>query len=43
MAQEAEHRLEPNQLLAFGFTQLQPLLRFPRRLAQLVQKLETGT
>jgi predicted unusual protein kinase regulating ubiquinone biosynthesis (AarF/ABC1/UbiB family) len=43
MAQEAAHRLEPNQLLAFGFTQLQPLLRFPRRLAQLVQKLETGT
>jgi ubiquinone biosynthesis protein len=43
MAQEAQHRLEPNQVLAFGFTQLQPLLRFPRRLAQLVQKLETGT
>jgi ubiquinone biosynthesis protein len=42
MAQEAEHRLEPNQLLAFGFTQFQPLLRFPRRLAQVVQKLETG-
>jgi predicted unusual protein kinase regulating ubiquinone biosynthesis (AarF/ABC1/UbiB family) len=43
MAQEAERRLEPNQLLAFGFTQLHPLLRFPRRLGQLVQKLETGT
>jgi predicted unusual protein kinase regulating ubiquinone biosynthesis (AarF/ABC1/UbiB family) len=43
MAQEAGRRLEPNQLLAFGFTQLQPLLRFPRRLAQLLQKLETGT
>jgi predicted unusual protein kinase regulating ubiquinone biosynthesis (AarF/ABC1/UbiB family) len=43
MAQEAEHRLEPNQLLAFGFTQLQPVLRLPRRLAQLVQKLETGS
>jgi ubiquinone biosynthesis protein len=42
MAQETQRRLEPNQLLAFGFTQLQPLLRFPRRLAQLVQKLETG-
>ena len=38
MAQEAERRLEPNQLLAFGFTQLQPLLRMPRRLAQLAQK-----
>jgi ubiquinone biosynthesis protein len=43
MAQEAERFLEPNQVLAFGFTQLQPLLRFPRRLAQLLQKLETGT
>jgi ubiquinone biosynthesis protein len=43
MAQEAERRLEPNQLLAFGFTQLQPLLRLPRRVAQLTQKLEAGT
>jgi ubiquinone biosynthesis protein len=43
MAQEAESRLEPNQLLAFGFTQLQPLLRMPRRVAQLVQKAETGS
>jgi predicted unusual protein kinase regulating ubiquinone biosynthesis (AarF/ABC1/UbiB family) len=43
MAQEAERRLEPNQLLAFGFTQLQPLLRLPRRVAQVVQKLESGT
>ncbi len=42
MAQEAERRLEPNQLLAFAFTQLQPLLRMPRRVAQLVQKAETG-
>jgi ubiquinone biosynthesis protein len=43
MAHEAEKRLEPNQLLAFAFTQLQPLLRMPRRVAQLVQKLETGS
>jgi predicted unusual protein kinase regulating ubiquinone biosynthesis (AarF/ABC1/UbiB family) len=43
MAQEAERRLEPNQLLAFGFTQLQPLIRLPRRLAQVAQKLESGT
>jgi ubiquinone biosynthesis protein len=43
MAHEAERRLEPNQLLAFGFTQLQPLLRLPRRVAQLAQKLEAGT
>jgi len=43
MAQEAERRLEPNQLLAFGFTQLQPLLRLPRRVGQVAQKLESGT
>jgi len=43
MLQEAERRLEPNQLLAFTFTQLQPLLRLPRRVAQLVQKIETGS
>jgi ubiquinone biosynthesis protein len=43
MAQEAERRLEPNQLLAFGFTQLQPLLKLPRRLGQLTQRLESGS
>jgi predicted unusual protein kinase regulating ubiquinone biosynthesis (AarF/ABC1/UbiB family) len=43
MAQEAERRLEPNQLLAFTFTQLQPLLRLPRRVAQLLQKAEAGS
>jgi ubiquinone biosynthesis protein len=43
MAQEAERRLEPNQLLAFGFTQLQPLLKMPRRLGQLTQRLEAGS
>jgi predicted unusual protein kinase regulating ubiquinone biosynthesis (AarF/ABC1/UbiB family) len=43
MAHEAARRLEPNQLLAFTFTQLQPLLRLPRRLAQIMQKAETGT
>jgi len=43
MASEAEKRLEPSQLLALTFTQLQPLLRMPRRLSQLVQKLETGS
>jgi predicted unusual protein kinase regulating ubiquinone biosynthesis (AarF/ABC1/UbiB family) len=42
MAEEGERRLEPNQLLAFTFTQLQPLMRMPRRVAQLVQKIETG-
>jgi predicted unusual protein kinase regulating ubiquinone biosynthesis (AarF/ABC1/UbiB family) len=43
MAQEAERRLEPNQLLAFAFTQLQPLIRLPRRVVQVAQKLESGT
>ena len=43
MAEEGERRLEPNQLLAFTFTQLQPLMRMPRRVAQLVQKIETGS
>lgn len=43
MAEEGERRLEPNQLLAFTFTQLQPLMRLPRRMAQLVQKIETGS
>ncbi|HEY3185776.1 MAG TPA: AarF/UbiB family protein [Gaiellaceae bacterium] len=43
MASEAEKRLEPNQLLALTFTQLQPLLRMPRRVAQLVQRVETGS
>jgi ubiquinone biosynthesis protein len=40
---DAERRLEPAQLLAFTVTQLQPLLRLPRRIAQLVQKVETGS
>jgi len=43
MADEAERRLEPNQLMALSFTQLQPLLRLPRRVTQLVQKIETGS
>jgi ubiquinone biosynthesis protein len=43
LAEEGERRLEPSQLLAFTFTQLQPLLRMPRRVAQLVQKVETGS
>jgi ubiquinone biosynthesis protein len=42
MAEEGVRRLEPNQLLSFTFTQLQPLMRMPRRIAQLVQKVETG-
>jgi predicted unusual protein kinase regulating ubiquinone biosynthesis (AarF/ABC1/UbiB family) len=42
MAEESEKRLEPNQLLAFTFTQLQPLARLPRRVSALVEKIETG-
>jgi ubiquinone biosynthesis protein len=40
---EAERRLEPNQLLAWAYTQAEPLARMPRRLGQLVSRLETGT
>ena len=43
MAAESERRLEPSQLLSLTFTQLQPLLRMPRRVAQLVQRIETGS
>jgi ubiquinone biosynthesis protein len=43
MAEEAERRLEPSQLMAFAFTQLQPLARMPRRIAQLVEKIEMGS
>jgi ubiquinone biosynthesis protein len=43
LASEAQKRLEPSQVLALTFTQLQPLVRLPRRLAQLVQKAETGS
>ena len=40
---EAERRLEPNQFLAWMYTQLEPVGRLPRHFAQLVNKLETGT
>lgn len=43
MLREAERRLEPNHLLSYVFTQLDPLLRLPRRLGQAVDRLETGT
>lgn len=39
MLREAERRLEPKSLLSYLFTQLEPLLRLPRR----VDRLETGT
>jgi predicted unusual protein kinase regulating ubiquinone biosynthesis (AarF/ABC1/UbiB family) len=40
---ESERRLEPNSLLAWLYTQLEPLTQLPRHLGQLVNKLETGT
>ena len=40
---EAERRLEPNQLLAWAYTQAEPLARMPRRLGQLANRLESGT
>jgi len=43
IARELERRLDRTQLAALGFAQLQPLLRMPRRLAQLVRQVETGT
>jgi predicted unusual protein kinase regulating ubiquinone biosynthesis (AarF/ABC1/UbiB family) len=43
MLREAERRLEPNQFLAWTYTQLEPLARLPRRVGQLVNQLETGT
>jgi ubiquinone biosynthesis protein len=43
MLREAERRLEPNHLLSYLFTQLEPLFRLPRRVGQAVDRLETGT
>jgi ubiquinone biosynthesis protein len=40
---EGERRLEPNQLLAWLYTQAEPLARMPRRVGHLVERLETGT
>jgi ubiquinone biosynthesis protein len=43
MLREGERRLEPNQLFAWLYTQLEPVARLPRRVGHLVNKLETGT
>ena len=43
MLKEGERRLEPNQFFAWLYTQLEPLGRMPRRVGQLLTKLETGT
>src|ERR671936_2956260 len=43
MLPESERSLEPNQFLAWTYTQLEPRARLPRHVSQLVNKLETGT
>jgi predicted unusual protein kinase regulating ubiquinone biosynthesis (AarF/ABC1/UbiB family) len=43
MLQETERRLEPGNLVALAYTQLEPLTRMPRRVSQLVGRLEQGT
>ena len=43
MLGEAERRLEPNTLFSYLFTQLEAVSRLPRRLTQVVDRLETGT
>jgi ubiquinone biosynthesis protein len=43
MLREAEQRLDANRLLSYLFTQLDPLLRLPRRAGQVADRLETGT
>jgi ubiquinone biosynthesis protein len=43
LGKELERRLEPTQLLAFTLSQVQPLLRMPRRISQVVRQVETGT
>lgn len=43
MLQEVERRLEPSNLVALAYTQLEPLVRLPRRVGQLASRLETGT
>ena len=40
---EAERRLEPQQLLSWAYTQADPLLRMPRRVGHLIERLEMGT
>jgi len=43
MLQEVERRLEPGNLVALAYAQLEPLVRMPRRVSQLVGRLEQGT
>jgi predicted unusual protein kinase regulating ubiquinone biosynthesis (AarF/ABC1/UbiB family) len=43
MLRESELRLEPNQLFAQLYTQLDPLTRLPRKINHLVTELERGS
>lgn len=43
MLEEAERRLEPSAFLSYLYTQLDALARLPRRAAQVVDRLESGT
>jgi hypothetical protein len=43
MLEEAERRLEPRTFLSDVYTQLDALARLPRRAAQVVVRLESGT
>jgi hypothetical protein len=43
MLEEAESRLEPRALRSYIYVQLDALSRLPRRVAQVVDRLETGT
>jgi ubiquinone biosynthesis protein len=43
LLREAERRVEPNHLLTYLFTQVEPLLRLPQRVGQVVDRLESGT
>jgi len=43
MLTEAERRLEPEQLLSYAYTQLESVARLPRRISQVVARLEEGT
>jgi ubiquinone biosynthesis protein len=43
MLTETERRLEPNRLLAYLYTQLDPLTRMPRRIGHVLSELEHGS
>ena len=43
MLKEAERRIEPDQLLAWLYTQLDPLTRLPRRIGHVLGELEQGS